>query len=74
MKYARHGHSACSLGDKYIVVTGSRKDVQNAPYRTEIYDVDANRWYELGDMNHGRHYHSSCSFEDGWIYVFCGIS
>jgi hypothetical protein len=26
MRYPRHGHSACSVGDKYIVVTGSRVD------------------------------------------------
>ena len=35
MKYARHGHSACSLGDKFIVVTGSRKEEENAHMKCE---------------------------------------
>lgn len=26
MKYPRHGHSACWLGDRFIIVTGSRKE------------------------------------------------
>ena len=26
MKYPRHGHSACSMGEKFIIVTGSRKE------------------------------------------------
>jgi hypothetical protein len=30
MKYARHGHSACSLGEKFIIVTGSRKENDGA--------------------------------------------
>jgi hypothetical protein len=30
LKYPRHGHSACSLGDKFIVVTGSRKENDGA--------------------------------------------
>lgn len=38
-KYARHGHSCCSLGENYIVVTGSRKDIDRAPHRTEIYNT-----------------------------------
>ena len=38
MKYARHGHSVCAFADRYLVVTGSRKDISKAPFRTEIYD------------------------------------
>lgn len=30
MKYPRHGHSACWLGDKFIIVTGSRKETDQA--------------------------------------------
>jgi hypothetical protein len=48
MKFARHGHSCCSLGENYIVVTGSRKDVDRAPWRTEIYNTVTNKWTELG--------------------------
>lgn len=27
MKFARHGHSVCQILDKYIIVSGSRKEV-----------------------------------------------
>lgn len=62
MKYARHGHSCCSFGENFIVVTGSRKDIDRAPYRTEIYNTNNNKWVELSQFSQGRHYHSSCSF------------
>jgi hypothetical protein len=48
MKYPRHGHSCCSLGENFIVVTGSRKDVQKANVRTEVFNTDENKWYEIG--------------------------
>lgn len=74
MQYARHGHSCCSLGENYIVVTGSRKEVKEAPFRTELFSINENRWMELQKINNGRHYHSSCSFENSYVYIFCGIS
>jgi hypothetical protein len=74
MKYARHGHSCCSMGENYIFVTGSRKDVQKAPFRTEMFSIHENKWMELAQINNGRHYHSSCSFENSAVYIFCGIS
>ena len=30
MKFPRHGHSACSLNEKFLVVTGSRKENDGA--------------------------------------------
>lgn len=74
MKYARHGHSACSLGDKFIVVTGSRKETDAAHVKAECYNVDIDIWFDLPQLNEGRHYHASCSFLDRFVYVFCGIS
>jgi hypothetical protein len=74
MKYARHGHSCCSLGEYHVVVTGSRKDVDRAPFRTEVYDTRYDKWTELDQIKQGRHYHSSCSFDCSSIYIFCGIS
>jgi len=74
MKYPRHGHACCSVGENFIVVTGSRKDVQRAPFRTELFSINDNKWFELGMFNNGRHYHSSCSFDNSAIYIFCGIS
>ena len=74
MKYPRHGHSCCSVGENLIVVTGSRKDIDKAQFRTELYNTNTDKWIELAQMNQARHYHSSCSFQCKWIYVFCGIS
>ena len=74
MTYARHGHSCCSLGENHVVVTGSRKDIDNACKQTELYNAITNKWTVLAQMNSGRHYHSSCSFQNKLIYVFCGIS
>ena len=74
MKYARHGHSACSLSDKFIVVTGSRKENDGAHLIAECYNIDIDLWFDLPQLNEGRHYHASCSFVDRFVYVFCGIS
>jgi hypothetical protein len=30
MKHPRHGHSTCWFGDKFIVVSGSRKEKDNS--------------------------------------------
>lgn len=62
MTYARHGHSCCSLGENYVIVTGSRKDIDSACKQTELYNTVTNKWTTLAQMNSGRHYHSSCSF------------
>lgn len=74
MKYPRHGHSCCAHGENYLVVTGSRKDINKAQNRTEVYNVQTDKWFELAMINQGRHYHSSCSFNNEYIYIFCGIS
>ena len=74
MKYARHGHAACSFGKNFIIVTGSRKDQDGADKATEMYDASNDQWKTLKPMNTGRHYHSSCSFNQKFVYVFCGIS
>ena len=74
MKYPRHGHSACSLGEKFIVVTGSRKETEQAHLKAECYNVDIDIWFDFPHLNEDRHYHASCSFLDRFVYVFCGIS
>jgi hypothetical protein len=74
LKYPRHGHSACSLGDKFIFVTGSRKENDNAHVKCECYNTDIDLWFEVPQLNEGRHYHASCSFLDRFVYIFCGIS
>jgi hypothetical protein len=74
MKYPRHGHSACSIGERFIVVTGSRKENEQAQVKAECYNVNIDLWFDLPQMNEGRHYHASCSFMDRFVYVFCGIS
>jgi hypothetical protein len=74
MKHPRHGHSVCWFGEKFIVVTGSRKEKNNSQLKAEMYNTDIDLWFEMPDMNVGRHYHSSCSFMDRFVYVFCGIA
>lgn len=73
MKYARHGHSCCSIANRYILVSGSRKEVSGAANRVELYDTEINDWMELSRINEGRHYHSSCNINDKFIYIFGGI-
>ena len=72
MRHPRHGHSACSVNDKFIVVTGSRVD--KAGDMCEIYNQVMNKWTDLPKMKSPRHYHSSCAFNSGQIFVFCGIN
>ena len=74
MKFARHGHSACALNEKFIVVTGSRKENDSAHKKSEMYNIDIDIWFDIPDLQIGRHYHASCSFKDRFVYVFCGIS
>lgn len=59
---------------KYVLVSGSRKDVDFSARKTEIFDTQANSWTELPLMQNGRHYHASCEFNNEWVYVFAGIS
>lgn len=73
MKFARHGHSCCAIADRYIMVSGSRKEVNSAQQRVEIFDTQINEWMELSQINEGRHYHSSCNFNNKFIYIFGGI-
>ena len=74
MKHPRHGHSVVWFGEKFVVVTGSRKEKNSSEVKCEMYNSDIDLWFEMPDLNVGRHYHSSCSFMDRFIYVFCGIA
>ena len=74
MRYARHGHSCCSIQDRYIVVSGSRKEVNGAAQKVEVYDTQLDEWMELAKINEGRHYHSSCHFNHKFLFVFGGIA
>ena len=74
LKYGRHGHSICAIGDKFLVVTGSRCEDDRAFERCEQYSISLDVWYDLPSLNVGRHYHSSCSFNESIVYVFCGIA
>jgi hypothetical protein len=70
MKYPRHGHSACAVGNRFIAVTGGRI---GSGTTCEMYNINSNKWANLPDMITKRHYHSSCAFEGKNIFVFCGI-
>ena len=73
MRFARHGHSTCAVGTKFILCTGSRKDTDEAHKKVEQYNIGMDIWFDAPDLNEGRHYHASCSFKDRFVYVFCGI-
>jgi hypothetical protein len=60
MRFPRHGHSACWFSDKFLVVTGSRKEKNNSHKKCEMYNSDLDIWFDMPDLNVGRHYHSSC--------------
>jgi hypothetical protein len=46
MNYARHGHALTGISERYIMVTGSRKEVSNAGHKVELYDTENNHWIE----------------------------
>jgi hypothetical protein len=73
MRYARHGHSCCAIANRYIIVSGSRKEVNMAAQRVEIYDTVIDEWMELAKINEGRHYHSTCNMNNKFVYIFGGI-
>ncbi len=62
LKHPRHGHSLTCLRDKFIIVTGSRIDRNNASKTVESYNIDMDIWFDWPDLNFGRYYHSSCTF------------
>lgn len=70
---ARHGHSITCLKDKFLVVTGSRIEAEEADKSHEHYNIDLDLWFSQPALNFGRYYHSSCTLQDRWIYVFAGI-
>jgi hypothetical protein len=73
MSYPRHGHSCCQVLDRYIIVSGSRKELDQAGSRVELYDIQIDDWIQMPQLKEGRHYHSSCNFNNKFIYVFGGI-
>mmetsp|Transcript_11436 Transcript_11436/g.19322 ORF Transcript_11436/g.19322 Transcript_11436/m.19322 type:complete len:207 (-) Transcript_11436:187-807(-) len=74
MRHPRHGHSAVWFGEKFIVVTGSRKEKNQSQVKCEMYNTDLDVWFDMPDLNVGRHYHSSCTFQEKMVFVFCGIA
>jgi len=73
MKYARHGHSCIAIADRYIMCSGSRKEVSQACQKVELYDSHIDEWIELSQIIDGRHYHSSCNFDNKFVFIFGGI-
>jgi len=74
MKTARAGHQLAHLHRKfeyqtkdYIYATGSKYPDQKSK-KCEVYDVAANKWTEIGDLNSSRHNHSLCVLESRYIY------
>lgn len=74
LRAPRHGHSITCLKDKFLIVTGSRIEKEDAHKSVEQYNIDMDIWFDLPYLNNGRYYHSSCVLADRWVYVFAGIA
>lgn len=46
LKSPRHGHSVVCLRDKFLIVTGSRLDKDNASRSVENYNIDMDIWFD----------------------------
>jgi len=46
LKFARHGHSLVSIGDSFLVVTGSRIENNSADKSCEFYNIEHDVWFE----------------------------
>lgn len=74
LKSPRHGHAIACVKDKFLIVTGSRVDMNDANASAEQYNMDLDIWFDLPRINTGRHYHATCSLADRYVYIFAGIS
>ena len=64
LKYGRKFHAACAFGNRYIIATGSVLRNDDAGCRTEVYDVEADSWRVLPDLNQARCFHATCNRGD----------
>jgi|LauGreDrversion4_2_1035121.scaffolds.fasta_scaffold1012636_2 hypothetical protein len=71
LNYPRLGHSACSVGNSAIVVSGTKFGNMGT---CEYLDIASNDWIELPTLREPRYYHSSCCFEGRYVYVFGGAT
>ena len=46
LKAARHGHAVTCIRDKFLVVTGSRIEQNNAHTSVEFYNIDMDVWFD----------------------------
>lgn len=60
LKSPRHGHAIACVKDKFLIVTGSRVDLNDANSAAEQYNMDLDIWFDLPRINNGRHYHATC--------------
>lgn len=44
MSYARHGHSCCNVNNAFILVTGSKKNLNYDSISVELYNLTSNVW------------------------------
>lgn len=66
--YKRKYHSVVCLDHNYLVVVGSIRE--EASRTSEIYDLEANEWQRLPDLNFPRVLSSICAFGRTKVYVF----
>lgn len=45
MEFPRHGHSVCAIQDRFLVVTGSRIELNDASHTVEFYNIEMDMWF-----------------------------
>lgn len=70
----RQMFALANMSGKYVAVTGGYIDSKSQYlYSSHRYDVMANAWEDLPNMNLHREGHASCFIANN-LYVFCGIN
>ena len=78
MKVARSGHQLAHLNRRFeyctkdfIYAVGSKYPDETSK-RCEVYDINKNKWTEIGELTQSRHFHSITVLESRYLYVIGG--
>ena len=72
MRFARYHHTATTLPDGRVLVTGGDRGEDDFQRSAEIYDPARNRWTRAPSMRRARGNHSATLLPDGRVLVAGG--